>query len=179
MSLSLSAVSGSSDAPVRPKGSPAPASESAPGALNIAELGKALENLGYAVEPIIDKDGKTTAYKATFEANGWNYTLIIEISPNGQFIWVTAPLEQVNPGSIASEQLMKILAANARIEPAFFVIDEQSHILMMQMPISNKNVTQATLRQWINYFCKSVRDTKDVWTLPLAEPKTAPGFPSD
>jgi len=173
LTIGFGAVSGSPDVPARLNAVSAPATATDSGSLNTEQLGKALENLGYKVEPIRGKDGSTEAYKVTFETNGWNYTLIVEISPSGDFIWLTATLGQVNPGATSAEQLLKILATNARIEPALFCIDEKSHILMMQMPINNKNVSQATLLRWINFFCKSIRDTKDVWSPEPIMPKSA------
>lgn len=171
LTIGFGAVSGSSDVPTSLSTASAPATATDSGSLNTEQLGKALENLGYKVEPIRGKDGSTVGYQVKLESNGWNYTLLVEISPSGDFIWLTATLGQVDPSTATTDQLLKILATNLRIEPALFCIDENSHVLAMQMPINNKNVTQANLLRWINYFCKSIRDTKDVWKPEPIMPK--------
>lgn len=129
------------------------------GQLTRVQLREMLVQLGYEVKDIVKDEGKEK-YSVDFSNSDLNIPVGFEISPSGNYIWMT-----VNLGTAPTEPNQKcldLLKQNAKIQPTFFYITESGRLMVAQA-IENKDVTNAILRARANTVADNVGKTKGVW----------------
>ena len=127
--------------------------------LDRKQLREILVQLGYEVKDIVKDEGKQK-YAVSFSSNDLNLPVGYEISPSGNYIWLTANLG--DGPKAGNEMTFQLLKQNARVQPTFFYISESGK-LMAALAVENRGVTNSLLKQRSEIFADNVGKTKDVW----------------
>lgn len=123
------------------------------------QLKDMLGQLGYEVKDLDTTAGKEK-YSVTVTKSGLDIPIAFEISANGSYIWLTVNLGAMPDASSPKNQAL--LQKNSDIQPAQFYFSN-SKKMMMAMPIENRDVTNALLRQRTDTVTDDVTGSKDVW----------------
>lgn len=123
------------------------------------ELRQKLVELGYEVKDLEKTEGKQK-YEVKMVYDGMNVPLGFEISPSGNFIWLTAFLG--DPPSTGSTTNSDLLRQNAIIQPCQFYVTEKGR-LMMGFAVENRGVTNAVLKKHADFITKRVVETRTYW----------------
>ncbi|MDQ2986550.1 MAG: hypothetical protein M3R13_07495 [Armatimonadota bacterium] len=124
------------------------------------QLRDMLVQLGYEVKDLVTEVGKEK-YAVTITKDGLDIPIGYEISPSSTYIWLTVNLGQ--PPAESSAKNLALLKQNTKIQPTFFYVTDAGR-LMVGLPIDNRGVTNAILRQRSESIVDSVVRTKDIWT---------------
>ena len=123
------------------------------------QLRTMLQELGYEVKDLVTDPGKEK-YTVTITTGGLDIPVGYEISPSKNYIWLTvnlgAPFEDASPKNIA------LLKDNATIQPAFFYVTK-SNLLMMGLPVDNRGLTNAIMRQRTDFIAGKAVSTQSSW----------------
>lgn len=122
------------------------------------QLREMLVQLGYEVKDLETAPGKEK-YSYTQERSGLNIPIGAEISPSNSYIWLTVNCKGEVP---TGDKAVELLKKNAEIQPSFFYVTKSGKLLMA-LPIDNRGVTNALLRQRSEKLVDDVAKTKDVW----------------
>ncbi len=127
--------------------------------LDRKQLREMLVQLGYEVKDIVKDEGKEK-YAVSFNRNDLNIPVGYEISPSGNYIWLTANLGE-GPKA-GNEMTFQLLKQNALVQPTFFYITESGQ-LRAALAVENRGVTNSILKLRSETFAENVGKTKDVW----------------
>lgn len=130
--------------------------------LTRVQLRAMLVQLGYEVKDIVKEEGKEK-YEVKLTKNGLDIPTGIEISPSGNIIWLTVNLGA--PKAETSAINYALLKQNSKIQPCQFYATESGR-LMMGLPIENRGVSNALLREKVESITSRVGETKDIWQAP-------------
>jgi hypothetical protein len=130
------------------------------GPIDRKQLKDMLTQLGYDVKDLDSTAGKEK-YSTTIEREGLNIPVAFEISPNGNYIWMTIFCKQLPEGD-AMPNGKALLKANADLQPSQFYVTK-SNKLMMALCLENHGVTNALLRQRAEKIVGDVAKSKDTW----------------
>lgn len=123
------------------------------------QLKTILEQLGYQVTDLETAEGKEK-YSVTVSQDDLNIPIGVEMSSNGNYIWLTCNLGAAP--TEASPKCFALLKQNGKVQPCQFYITESGK-LMMGLPVENKEVSNAVIRQKIESIAKQVGSSKSVW----------------
>lgn len=128
------------------------------GVLNDASLQQMLVDMGY--EPKKLKQGYVVAIKQ----GEWTFNVQFLISPNKEKIGLNANVGTVDDTSaVTAAQWMNVLASNTDIAPSFFYFNKNNRTLYMHRVLDNRCITSTILRQQVDAFTASIKDTAEVW----------------
>ena len=127
--------------------------------LTRTQMKEKLDQLGYVVTDIETQAGKEK-YSVMLNKGGLDIPVGAEISPNNRFIWLTVNLG--NPRAASDTMNNTLLKQHAKIQPCQFYITSRG-LLMMGLPVENKGVTNAYLRDRLESIAGNVADTKAYW----------------
>ena len=128
------------------------------GVLNDTSLQQMLVDLGH--EPKKLKQGYVVAIKQ----GEWTFNVQLVISPNKEKIGLNANVGTVDDAStVTASQWMNVLASNTDIAPSFFYFNKNNRTLYMHRVLDNRCMTTAIMRQQVDAFTASIKDTADVW----------------
>ncbi len=128
------------------------------GALNDSTLLQMLTDIGY--EPKKLKQGYVVAIKQ----GEWTFNVQFLISQNREKIGMNANMGTVeDPSSISAPQWMNLLATNTDIAPSFFYFNKNNRTLYMHRVLDNRCMTSVIMRQQVEAFTTSIKDTAEVW----------------
>ena len=123
------------------------------------QLREMLVQLGYEVKDIV-KDAGKEKYSVTLVKSGLDIPVGLEISPNSKYIWLTVNLGDAPKDTATVNQVL--LKQNSKIQPSFFYITDKGR-LMMGLPLDNRGITNAFLRDRVETISENVGKTKDIW----------------
>lgn len=127
--------------------------------LKPAELKSMVEGLGYETKVLNSEAGKEK-YEFTIKLTDFNVPMGAEISPSGNYVWLTVFLGAMKPAHPFEE----LLRANGDIQPSFFYITKSGN-LMMAVAIDNRQVTAAVLKRNVDKISADVSKTSKTWTI--------------
>ena len=133
-------------------------------AIDRKQLKEMLGQLGYTVSDLDTTAGKEK-YAVTVQRGGLNVPVALELSPNGNFIWLTVNLGMAKGDNAAYNY--NLLKKNADIQPYQFYITK-SDKLMMGFPMANQGVTNASLKDRLDGIVDKVVETKTDWGGPAS-----------
>lgn len=154
------------------------------GRLTIEQLGKMLENLGYAPKSLKNKDGKVVGYNVEFKSDGWTIRFNVCLSIKGDSVWFDAGLATLTDlAGVRPQTLLSLLEQNDVIAPAYVYYYKERNNLRLSMPFDNYEVTAAKLRTKADFFAEAIKKiimdyektTKPVQATP-AGPAPIPGL---
>jgi len=101
--------------------------------------------------------------KFTFvqQSTSLNIPIAAEISPSGNFVWLTVNLGPSRP-TLNFEELLK---QNGKIQPNFFYITSKNN-LMMAMAMENRALNPTVVRRVVEKIIQDVQGTQPVWGTP-------------
>ncbi len=123
------------------------------------QLREMLVQLGYTVTDIVKEVGKEK-YSVKFTKSNLDIPVGFEISPSGNYIWLT-----VNLGEAPKEpnvMCLNLLKQNSKIQPTFFYVTDSGR-LMAALPVENRGVTNAVLRLRAESISDNMGKTKEYW----------------
>ncbi len=127
--------------------------------LTTSELRTTLVQLGYDVKDLNSTPGKEK-YTVSISKSDLNIPIGVELSQNTKYIWLTANLSTAD--SMNPRKNYLLLKQNGVIQPAQFYVTSKG-LLMVGLPVENKGVTNAGLREKLESIASKVGDTKDIW----------------
>lgn len=122
------------------------------------QLRAMLVQLGYEVKDLEKEVGKEK-YQVDLKTEGFNIPMGVEISPSGNYIWLTVLLKNE---ATSADKALKLLKKNAEIQPTFFYITK-SDKLMMALPVENRNVSNPVLKARLEKVAADVDKTAEDW----------------
>jgi len=126
--------------------------------LDAKQLRSTLSQLGYEIKDLNTEAGKEK-YEVKVTREGFDVYVAYEVSPSKNYIWLTVLL-----GDTPSEsKSLAMLKQNSVIQPSMFYVSSTNK-LMMGLPVDNRGLTNAILRQRTDSICEDVVDTSDLWS---------------
>jgi hypothetical protein len=123
------------------------------------QLKDMLIQLGYTVKDIVTTAGKEKV-SVTITKEGLDIPIGAEISPSNSFIWLTVNLGDAPKDTARENNAM--LKFNSKAQPNQFYITASGR-MMMGVPIANRSVTNADLRERMESLSKYVAESRDLW----------------
>lgn len=127
--------------------------------INRAQLKEMLTQLGYEPKALVSDPGKEK-YEVSITREGLDIPIGCEISGNEKFVWLTVNLGNAQPDNTARS--IALLRQNAKSQPSHFYVTEAGK-LMMGLPVENKGVTNANLRERMETIASRVGEAKALW----------------
>lgn len=115
--------------------------------------------LGYEVKDIVTDPGKEK-FSVTITRDGLDIPVAAELSGNLKFIWLTVNLGPIVPENATRHLTM--LKQNSIIQPCQFYFTEGGK-QMMGLPVDNRGITNAGLRERLETIAGRVGETKAIW----------------
>lgn len=124
-----------------------------------------LQQLGYEHEPLRNAEGQVYGYLVKVPQGSWTVKIVVEVIPNGRFVFVTAWLDRVPEGStVPTTVLTRMLKENMHIEPASLFFDEQTQTFAFNIPLyNNGGITLEGLKYHIDFMAALVVRLEPVW----------------
>lgn len=123
------------------------------------QLRTRLTQLGYEVKDLNTEAGKEK-YEVKIAKGGYDIFVSYEVSPSKNYVWLTVNLgDPPTESSILNNAFLK---ENGKIQPSQFYITSGGK-LMMGLPVDNRNVSNATLRQRTDSITENVVKTVSLW----------------
>jgi hypothetical protein len=128
------------------------------GRLTIEQLGDALTSLG---KNTTNNNGQVY-YSVNCDHGQWKGTVIVSLSPNGNFIWMTIdPVGMPDPGSTSTAALLSLLKKNTDIGPMFFSISGRR--LRLSYPVPNHDMNAGMVKSYFQALVDTAVDTMPLW----------------
>jgi hypothetical protein len=125
--------------------------------LDAPQLREMLSQLGYEIKDLNTEAGKEK-YSVKVERDGLNIPVAFEISPSKAYVWLT-----INLGETPSaERALELLKQNSKIQPSQFYVTSNGR-LMIALPLENRNVTNALIRNRMDALSANVGRTQEFW----------------
>ena len=131
--------------------------------VTLEDLGEMLTAMGYEPKPFNNKDGKLMGYDLTFQYDGWTIYGSFEVQSDGR-IWLYGGLAPVVDESTPPAVLVAMLEASDKAFPSHLLYSSKTKKFTVFLPITNGNVTPASLRGSIETYSKSVKTTLNVYS---------------
>lgn len=128
-------------------------------ALDARKLKEMLIGMGYTVKDLNSEPGKEK-YEVTFNTGAFNVPVGYEISPSGNFVWLTANLGTAKDST--STWNAQLLRQNSKIQPCQFYISNKGN-LMMGLAIENRGLTPAIMRRHSDKFTSDISNSASFW----------------
>jgi hypothetical protein len=123
------------------------------------QMREMLTELGYEVKNLVTDPGKEK-YSVTLLGSGLDIPVAAEMSGNSKYIWLTVNLGNAKAANDTIHSAL--LKQNSKIQPNQFYITQKG-LLMMGLPIENRGVTNAYLREKLESIATRVGETKSLW----------------
>jgi hypothetical protein len=122
-----------------------------------------LERMGYEFEPIKSTSG-LTMYRVKFEQSNWTYTMYVSLSGDKSMVWLATPLIELPAGDKVPEAILeKLLQKTDELGPCHFSL--KGRRVYLNLPLENRNITPARLRQALDTMATNVKETAPYWTV--------------
>jgi hypothetical protein len=123
------------------------------------QLREKLVQLGYDIKDLVTDPGKEK-YSTVVVRDGLDIPIAFELSGSAKYIWLTVNLGNAPAANL--ELNNTLLKQNSKIQPCLFYITDAGR-LMMGLPLNNLGVTNAYLRERIEFIATNVGSTKLLW----------------
>lgn len=118
-----------------------------------------LVQLGYEVKDLNTEVGKEK-YSSDFKTTNLNIPVGFEISPSKNYVWLTVHLGPMPTDSPSMP--LELLKQNAKLQPTFFYVTSKDN-LMAALPVENRGITNAVLKQRVESLVNNVDTSRTVW----------------
>lgn len=125
--------------------------------LTAASLKTMVDGLGYESK-VLNADAGKEKYEISMKTDKLNIPVGAEVSPSGNYIWLTVFLGE-NKATKPHEELLK---SNGSVQPTFFYITSKGN-LMAAMAMDNRAITAPIMKRCLDKLVSDVDKTADVW----------------
>jgi hypothetical protein len=138
------------------------------GRLTIEQLGDALSSYG---KNTVNNNGQVY-YSVNVSRGQWKGTVIVSLSPNKNFIWMTIdPAAMPDPGQTSAAAILNLLKKNDDIGPMFFSVNGRR--LRLSSPVPNYDLTAATVKAYLQAVVDTTVNTMSLWDPAILRGGTA------
>ena len=130
------------------------------GALTRTQMREMLVQLGYMVKDIVTTPGKEK-YSVGMSHSSLDIPVGVEMSPSGRYIWLTVNLGPADSTNTAKNYAL--LKRNGLIQPVQFYYTSTTKTLMAGLPLENKGITNAHMRERLEYLAAKIGESKSIW----------------
>lgn len=130
-----------------------------PNSVDRKQLRDILVQLGYDTKDLVTDAGKEK-YSVTLTRSGLDVPIGVEISGNNKFIWLTVNLGPATPDNVTKN--FSLLKQNAKTQPCHFYVTESGK-LMFGVPLENRCVTNALVRERLETIATRVGESESLW----------------
>lgn len=139
--------------------------------------GMTLEQIGQA----LDKYGKNTIttngvtyYDLNIKRGDWNFKVFVELSHNGQIVYISAPLADIpDPSKASPVALANLLQKNSQLGTMFFELAGKNHKLDLDLPMPAAGLTPEMLQDAVEQMLATIEKTHELWRIETLLPDTA------
>jgi hypothetical protein len=142
--------------------------------ITTAQLGEALEALGYTPERNRDKDGKVLGYYIDVKRGDTTVTMYLSVASNGMNLWIDVnmvTLDEKNPPT--SELLLAFLGTHDQLWPAYLVYLPKTKMVQMAMSVSSAGFDSDALKAKLNTMMDKFLIVAEVYKKAKAEEQKA------
>lgn len=125
--------------------------------LTAPELKKMAEGLGYDVKDLNSEPGKEK-YEVPTKTDKLNIPVSLEVSPSGNYVWLTVNLGNNAP----TKKHEEMLKSNANTQPTFMYITAKGNV-MAAHPIDSRQISPAILKRCLDKIVADVDKTTSIW----------------
>jgi hypothetical protein len=126
------------------------------GRLSVQQLGDALTSYG---KNTVSNNGNTY-YTVQCGHGSWKGNVILSLSPNGNFIWMTIDPIQL-PSRASAGALATLLKKNQDLGPMFFSIN--GTWLRLSYPVPNNDMSTAKIKAYLEDLVNTAVSTEPLW----------------
>jgi hypothetical protein len=132
-------------------------------------LGEMLRDLGREPKEMgTDKN----RYQILIDRDDWKVFVRVSLSGNRKYVWLDASTQALaDPDAAPPGAWLRLLHLNDEIFPARFTYDKKAKQIRLLMPMENRGITPARLRQEIDAFDQLFRRTEPDWNPKRFAPK--------
>lgn len=123
------------------------------------KLKEILIGMGYTVSDIITTPGKEK-FEIKTTTPSFNIPIAYEISPSGNFIWLTVSLGKPKTDSLT--QAYNLLKQNGAVQPCQFYLTSKGN-LMLGLALENRGITPAIIKRNTDKVTQDVSNTSTYW----------------
>lgn len=128
------------------------------GRLTVEQLGDALSSFG---KNTVSNNGQVY-YSVNCGHGQWKSSVVISLSPNGNFIWMTIdPAAMPDPAKTSLPALLNLLKKNTDIGPMFFSINGRR--LRLSYPVPNYDLTTGRVKAYVQTIVDTAVATMSLW----------------
>jgi hypothetical protein len=157
----------------------APAAKVQPARLNLKQLGKILQDIGYNPKPWTTKDGKVGGYNVEFESGGWTMRFSVSPSTDGTRIWFDSTLLTLTDlAGVKPQALLSVLEQNVSIAPASVYFHKATSELRVCMWVENDALTLAQLVKHGSFFTEVTKKARTAYDQAVQSAQPAAPVPA-
>ncbi len=127
--------------------------------IDAKRLRSMLVQMGYEIKDL-DTDEGEEKYQVKVVSGGYDVFVAYEISKSKNYVWLTVLLGDAPAES--SPKALAFLKETSKIQPSMFYVSANK--LMLGLPVDNRGVTNAILRQRTDSIAENVGKTADLWS---------------
>lgn len=128
--------------------------------IDAKRLRSMLVQMGYEVKDL-DTDEGEEKYEVKVVSGGFDVYVAYEISKSKNYVWLTVLLG--DPPAESSPKALAMLKETSKIQPTMFYVSSTNR-LMLGLPVDNRGVTNAVLRQRTDAIAENVGKTSALWS---------------
>lgn len=132
--------------------------------LTIGDLKEKFNQLGYDFKENKDKDGNLVSYNVVVPRDGRNWTLVVSLSGNKEWLYVTAYGAKHKSPTVPPMIMEKMLELNDTIGPASFAYYKPGSMFFFQTPMLNLGgITNRVLKDRLEATATLLGKYEDLW----------------
>ncbi|MCE9530783.1 MAG: TIGR03067 domain-containing protein [Planctomycetes bacterium] len=130
-------------------------------ALDSAQIGKLLKELGH--EPVMLT---AEVHQISMTREGWKVHVMVSLTADGERVWLESKFAPIaEPALVPASAWLRLLEENERIGPAHFSFDKLDKRIHLYKAFDNVAVTAVRLKKELESFDAVVRKTQHVWRI--------------
>jgi len=126
--------------------------------LDSKRLRSMLVQMGHEVKDL-GKEAGNEQYEVKVASGGFDVYVSFEISKSKNYLWLTVFL---GDAPAEASKALAMLKETSKIQPTMFYVTSANK-LMLGLPVDNRGITNAILKQRIESIAENVGKTADLW----------------
>jgi hypothetical protein len=127
--------------------------------IDAKRLRSMLVQMGYEIKDLETEVGKEK-YQVKVVSSGYDVFVAYEVSKSKNYVWLTVLLGDAPAET--SPKALAMLKETSKIQPTMFYVSSTNK-LMLGLPVDNRGITNAVLRQRTDAIADNVGKTADLW----------------
>ena len=127
--------------------------------LNLPELKKMVDGMGYETKMNGEK-----SFEFRVRVDNLTAYVAMNLSPDGSNIWFESDLVPIKePEKAPAKAWFDLMSENNKIGPSHFAYCQTAKCLFLYRPMPNQDMTPARIREQLDLFTRTIRDTSRLW----------------